>query len=171
MAAVRKARARVRCAAASKALRGRCLESLMRACVLLDEGLHRGDGGEALLREGGRLSASVSWALRDRLRTLRPKRMSGSTMSGMASRTRPESFGLVTTIMTTAPISMTQIAQRDRGRGRESGFDLGRVGGEPRDDLAGAVRARRRRGSGRGDARTRRSRISATMRSPSQVTR
>ena len=58
-------------------------------------------------------------------------------MSGMASSTRPESLGLVTTIITVAPTKHHEIAQHDRHRGADSRFDLGRVGGEPRDHLAG----------------------------------
>ena len=45
----------------------------------------------------------MSCAARDLRRTERPKATSGSTMSGMAAMTRPDSFGLVTTIMPTAP--------------------------------------------------------------------
>ena len=35
--------------------------------------------------------------------------MSGSTISGMARRTRPDSCGLVTTIITAAPTSITRL--------------------------------------------------------------
>ena len=41
--------------------------------------------------------------MRDFLRTERPKATSGSTITGMAAMTSLESFGLVTTIMATAP--------------------------------------------------------------------
>ncbi len=48
-------------------------------------------------------SASVSWALRDNRRTQRPNATSGNTISGIASRTKPESRGLVITIIAVAP--------------------------------------------------------------------
>jgi len=48
-------------------------------------------------------SASVSWAPRDSRRTQRPNATSGSTITGMASSTKPESRGLVITIITVAP--------------------------------------------------------------------
>ncbi len=38
-----------------------------------------------------------------------------------------------------------QIAQREGGAGADGGFDLGRVGGQPGDDLAGARRVKERR--------------------------
>ena len=40
-------------------------------------------------------SASVSWASRDRWRTTRPEAMSGAAMTGMATSTKADSFGLV----------------------------------------------------------------------------
>ncbi len=46
----------------------------------------------------------MSCARRDLRRTERPKATSGSTMTGMATMTRPESFGLVNTIMASAPM-------------------------------------------------------------------
>jgi hypothetical protein len=46
----------------------------------------------------------MSWASRERRRTERPKATRGSTISGMARMTMPDSFGLVTIIMPSAPI-------------------------------------------------------------------
>ena len=51
-------------------------------------------------------SASVSWARRDFLRTERPNATSGSTITGIATSTRPDSAGLVTTIIATAPMNI-----------------------------------------------------------------
>ena len=48
-------------------------------------------------------SASVSWALRDKRRTQRPNATKGNTISGIARRTKPESRGLVITIIAVAP--------------------------------------------------------------------
>src|SRR5256885_13170004 len=48
-------------------------------------------------------SASVSWALRDKRRTQRPNATRGNTISGIASRTKPESRGLVITVIAVAP--------------------------------------------------------------------
>ena len=45
----------------------------------------------------------MSCAWRERRRTERPKAIKGSTMTGMATSTSDDSFGLVTTIMATAP--------------------------------------------------------------------
>jgi len=45
----------------------------------------------------------VSWAKRDRRRTERPKATIGTTTIGIAAMTRPDSFGLVTTIIASAP--------------------------------------------------------------------
>src|SRR5258706_706290 len=50
-------------------------------------------------------SASVSWALRDKRRTQRPNATNGNTTSGIASRTKPESRGLVITIIAVAPMN------------------------------------------------------------------
>ena len=50
-------------------------------------------------------SASVSCALRDSRRTQRPNATSGITISGIASSTKPDSRGLVTTIIATAPMN------------------------------------------------------------------
>ena len=49
-------------------------------------------------------SASVSCAMRERRRTLRPKPTIGKTMTGMAATTSSESFGEVTNIMPMAPM-------------------------------------------------------------------
>ena len=64
-----------------------------------------------------------------------------------------------------------QVAQGDRNRGADRGLDLGGVGGEPRDQLAALGAGRSRPARARRDGRTPRSRRSATMRSPSVVTR
>src|SRR5260370_41151083 len=50
-------------------------------------------------------SASVSWALRDKRRTQRPNATNGNTTSGIARRTKPESRGLVITIIAAAPMN------------------------------------------------------------------
>src|SRR5258708_1379043 len=54
-------------------------------------------------------SASVSWALRDSRRTQRPNATSGSTIAGMASSTKPESRGLVITIIAVAPTNSRKL--------------------------------------------------------------
>ncbi|MHC2268497.1 hypothetical protein ACVILJ_003880 [Bradyrhizobium diazoefficiens] len=51
----------------------------------------------------------MSCALRDRRRTQRPKATSGSTIRGMASNTKPDSFGLVMTIIATAPKNIIRL--------------------------------------------------------------
>src|SRR4029077_7673592 len=48
-------------------------------------------------------------ALRDSRRTHRPNATSGSTISGMASSTRPESLGLVITIIAVAPTNSIKL--------------------------------------------------------------
>ncbi len=82
-------------------------------------------------------SASRSCARRERWRTERPEATSGSTMTGMASSTSPESRGLVTTIIADGAEEQHEIAQRHGGAGAEGGLDLRGVGREARDDLAG----------------------------------
>ena len=57
-------------------------------------------------------SASVSWALRDSRRTQRPNATSGITISGIASSTRPESLGLVITIIAVAPTNSIRSAPK-----------------------------------------------------------
>ena len=47
--------------------------------------------------------------MRERRLTERPKAMSGSTIAGIANRTRLESLGLVITIMITAPTPMMEL--------------------------------------------------------------
>ena len=91
-------------------------------------------------------SASVSCALRDSRRTQRPNATSGITISGIASSTKPDSFGLVITIMAVAPMNSIDVAQRDRHRRADRGLDLGGVGGQPRDQFAAArgIEERRR---------------------------
>ncbi len=54
-------------------------------------------------------SASLSCAIRERRRTLRPDTMIGTTMSGSATSTKAESFGLVQIISATAPTSSTAL--------------------------------------------------------------
>ena len=54
-------------------------------------------------------SASVSCAMRERSRTPRAASTNGSTMSGMAMRTRLDSLGLETVIITSAPIKSTML--------------------------------------------------------------
>ena len=54
-------------------------------------------------------SARVSWARRERPRTVRPKATSGSTTNGIASSTRPASRGLVTTMSTIEPMTSTML--------------------------------------------------------------
>ena len=54
-------------------------------------------------------SASVSWALRDSRRTQRPNATSGSTISGIASSTKPDSRGLVITIIAVAPMNSIRL--------------------------------------------------------------
>src|SRR5258705_5896199 len=54
-------------------------------------------------------SASVSWAVRDKRRTQRPNATRGNTISGIASRTKPESRGLVITIMAVAPTNSMKL--------------------------------------------------------------
>ena len=51
----------------------------------------------------------MSCAARERLRTERPKPTSGSTITGMAASTKPDSFGLVTTIMVAEPVNSTRL--------------------------------------------------------------
>ena len=51
----------------------------------------------------------MSCAVRERRRTERPKPTSGSTISGMAASTKPDSFGLVTTIMVAEPKNSTRL--------------------------------------------------------------
>ena len=51
----------------------------------------------------------MSCAVRERRRTSRPKATSGSTMTGMAASTKPESRGLVTTIMAAEPKNSTML--------------------------------------------------------------
>ena len=47
--------------------------------------------------------------MRERRRTERPKPTSGSTITGMAASTKPDSFGLVTTIMVAEPTNSTRL--------------------------------------------------------------
>ena len=53
--------------------------------------------------------ASASCARRERPRTARPEAMSGATISGIAAIATPDSFGLVTTIMTIEPANMNRL--------------------------------------------------------------
>src|SRR3981081_3333410 len=54
-------------------------------------------------------SASVSWALRDNRRTQRPNATSGITITGIASSTKPDSLGLVITIIAVAPTNSRKL--------------------------------------------------------------
>ena len=47
----------------------------------------------------------MSWALRDSRRTQRPNATSGITINGIANSTKPESRGLVITIIAVAPMN------------------------------------------------------------------
>ncbi len=51
----------------------------------------------------------MSCAMRERRRTERPKPTSGSTITGMAASTKPDSRGLVTTIMVAEPTNSTRL--------------------------------------------------------------
>ncbi|CEG09422.1 hypothetical protein BN961_02848 [Afipia felis] len=51
----------------------------------------------------------MSCAPRDSLRTRRPKATSGSTISGIAASTKPDSLGLDTTIIAAAPTNNTRL--------------------------------------------------------------
>ena len=88
----------------------------------------------------------------------------------MAASTKADSRGLVTTIMAVGADEQHEIAQRDRYRGADRGLDLGGVGGEPRDQLAGLGVIEKGADS---EVRWPNTslRRSATMRSPSVVTR
>ena len=54
-------------------------------------------------------AASVSCAARERARTMRPENTSGNTITGIATSTSPDSFGLVTIIMPMAPTNMKML--------------------------------------------------------------
>ena len=83
-------------------------------------------------------SASVSWAWRERRRTTRAEAISGAAITGMATMTSADSFGLVKTISAVEPTNMKRLRNAMRGRRAEGGLDLRRVGGQARDELADA---------------------------------
>ena len=70
--------------------------SLVKACSVRTD-------ADLLAGIGGRLRPACPAPCRDLRRTERPKATSGNTTSGIAAITRLDSFGLVTTIMPTAP--------------------------------------------------------------------
>ena len=67
-------------------------------------------------------SASVSCARRERLRTSRPEPISGKTMIGMATSTRPDSFGLDSTISAMAPTNMKRLRNRIEAEAPKADF-------------------------------------------------
>ena len=69
---------------------------------------------------------------------------------------KPDSRGLVTTIMTLAPRNSTKLRNATETEAADRGLDLRGVGGEPRDHFAGAWPRRRRRPTARSHAQTRR---------------
>ena len=94
----------------------------------------------------------MSCAERERRRTARPNAYSGSTMIGIAASTNADSRGLRHHHHDAGADEQHKIAQRDRNRTADRGFDLRRVGGEPRDQFAGPGFVEER-GRQRGDMR------------------
>ena len=112
----------------------------------------------------------MSCAARERRRTARPKPTSGSTISGMAASTKPDSFGLVTTIMVAEPRNSTRL--RSATETDEPTADLICVVSAVSREVSSPVRAVSKNGA---DSAIRwpntAARRSATTRSPSVVTR
>ena len=115
-------------------------------------------------------SASVSWALRDSRRTQRPNATSGITITGIASSTKPESLGLVITIIAVAP--MNSIMLRSAIDTEAPTADLIWVVSAVSREISSPLRAESKNA---GDSEIRwanTSRLrSATMRSPMVMTR
>ena len=112
----------------------------------------------------------MSCAVRERRRTARPKPTSGSTISGMAASTKPDSFGLVITIMVAEPRNSTTL--RSATDTEEPTADLIWVVSAVSREVNSPVRAVSKNGA---DSAMRwpntAERKSATTRSPSVVTR
>ena len=85
-------------------------------------------------------SARRSWARRERRPTDRPESTSGSTITGIATSTRPDSFGLDTTIMAMAPTNRNRLRSATEAEEPKVGLELGRVGGQARQQFAGLRR-------------------------------
>ena len=104
--------------------------------ALLHIGLHHGNGLEPLLGEGGGIRRAYPGPCATGSSPSVRKSRAAARPAGSPAPTSPASLGLVATIMTMEPTSITRFREQDRGGGRKGGLDLGGVGGEARDDFA-----------------------------------
>ena len=111
----------------------------------------------------------MSCAIRDFLRTERPKATSGSTISGIAAITRPESLGLVTTISTTAPSPMMMLRNAIEAVAPTADL-ICVVSAVSRDTISPDCAVSKKAGDSRVTCANTALRISATTRSPSVIT-
>ena len=115
-------------------------------------------------------SASVSCAARERRRTARPKPTSGSTISGIAPSTKAESLGLVTTIMIEAPTNSTRLRSAIDTEAPTAAL-IWVVSAVSRESSSPLWERSKKAGESAVRCEKSRLRRSATMRSPSVVTR